>query len=321
MVSPFFALYIPPGNYRKFDILGFGNTEGGTLKVEPECYICLLERALKIAQLASSDREKVVEVLKGVSELLIREFTRESVPAIIGTKRERVISEILGIEDPYRKLKEESNRVAAEIVQEIFAEIDLDDISYANFRRVMILAAAANAMEWFIRGHRFSLEIFDNELKAATENLAIDDSQTLYGLVKGRNILYLLDNAGEAVVDLWVVRYLKKLAKRVVVGAKSRPVLNDITVDEARSIGFEEVADALIPTGEYVGVVLEYATEELRRELSIADVIIAKGMGSFETLTEYRLGKPIFVILKAKCVPVARILGVEQGKLVIKRIA
>jgi len=49
-------------------------------------------------------------------------------------------------------------------------------------------------------------------------------------------------------------------------------------------------------------------------------LIIAKGMGNFETLTEYSHSKPVFVLLKAKCVPIARELNVKQGSLVIKQL-
>ena len=51
-----------------------------------------------------------------------------------------------------------------------------------------------------------------------------------------------------------------------------------------------------------------------------ADIIILKGMGAFESITEYNIEKPVFILLKAKCVTVARSLGVPQGRLVIKRI-
>ncbi len=291
------------------------------MKVEPECYICLLERALRISQMLSDDKVKIIEVMKRISELLIREFTPGSVPAILGTKRERIIAETLGIEDPYNMLKEKSNRIAAKVAQKIFSEVDMENTSYDNFRRIMFLAAAANATEWFIKGHEFSLETFETELKEAMGKVAIDDSIELYHLIKDkRNILYILDNAGEAVIDLWVIKYLRKFSGRIVVGARASPVLNDITVEEAGMLGFREVADVLVPVGEFVGVVLEQATDEFRREIRRAEIIIAKGMGAYETLTEYRLDTPTFIILKAKCKPVARSLGVNQGELVIKKL-
>jgi len=47
-------------------------------------------------------------------------------------------------------------------------------------------------------------------------------------------------------------------------------------------------------------------------------VIIAKGQGNFETLSE-RKDSRVFYLLKAKCRPIARELGVPQGALLCIR--
>jgi len=42
--------------------------------------------------------------------------------------------------------------------------------------------------------------------------------------------------------------------------------------------------------------------------------VIAKGMGNYESLTELKnLGVYVLFLLKAKCNPVARSIGVERG--------
>ncbi|MEM2391375.1 MAG: ARMT1-like domain-containing protein [Candidatus Korarchaeota archaeon] len=290
------------------------------MKVKASCFVCLLERALRILQLLSEDERVVIEALRQVANMLVEEFTQQSIPAILGTKRERIIAEKTGVKDPYRTLKEESNKVAQEVAQKVFSSVSLDDLTYENFRRIMILAAAANAVEWFVKGYEFSLETFENELTTSINNLAIDDSKELYNSVsKANRILYILDNAGEAVIDLYAVRYLSKFSNKIYVGARASPVLNDITVEEAKLLGFEEVAE-LVPVGDLVGVVLEYSTEKFKETLSDSDLVIAKGMGAYETLTEYKLEKPVYVLLKAKCEPIAQSLGVRQGSLVIKRL-
>ncbi|MCR8454606.1 MAG: ARMT1-like domain-containing protein [Crenarchaeota archaeon] len=290
------------------------------MKVKASCFVCLLERALRILQLLSEDERVVIEALRQVANMLVEEFTQQSIPAILGTKRERIIAEKTGVKDPYRTLKEESNKVAQEVAQKVFSSVSLDDLTYENFRRMMILAAAANAVEWFVKGYEFSLETFENELTTSINNLAIDDSKELYNSVsKANRILYILDNAGEAVIDLYAVRYLSKFSNKIYVGARASPVLNDITVEEAKLLGFEEVAE-LVPVGDLVGVVLEYSTEKFKETLSDSDLVIAKGMGAYETLTEYKLEKPVYVLLKAKCEPIAKSLGVRQGSLVIKRL-
>ena len=290
------------------------------MKVDVECYVCLIERGIRAAIMAGADREKILEVARRISRLLVDSFNFDTVPAVIGTLRERIIAEVLGVEDPYRNLKEHSNRLAAGLSQRIFSRIDLSDHTYATFRKVMAIAAAANAVEWFIRGDEFDLERLGDELAGAEERLMIDDTMGLYNALRGRRILYILDNAGEAVIDREVLRYLRGLADRVYVAARSKPVLNDITVDEALHIGIGDICDGVVPVGDFVGVIMEWATEEFRRIVNSVDVIVAKGMGAYETLTEYSLQRPTFVLLKAKCRPIARSLGIPQGMLAIKRL-
>jgi len=291
------------------------------MKVAIECYICLLERAIRLAKFLGSD-DDALRVAKEISRMLIEKFDFDQVPAVIGTLREKIIMRVLNNDNPYHQIKIESNKTALKVAEKIFREIDLSDTSYENFRRIMIIAAAANAMEWFIRGHEFSLDVFEDMLNKAPELIEIDDTRELYDYVRRANtLLYVLDNAGEAVIDKYVAKYLRNFVKRIYVGARSRPILNDITVDEARELGFHEVCDEIVPVGDFVGIILENVTEDFRRAYRESDVVIAKGMGAYESITEYKLEKPVFVILKAKCITIAKSLGIPQGKLAIKRIS
>ena len=285
-----------------------------------ECYICLLERAIKAASMHTDDEELILKVAKKISEFLVREFNFNAVPAILGTYREKIIMETLGIDDIYREIKTQSNEVAKGVAEKIFGGIDFSDTSYENFRRIMCLAAAANSMEWFIRGHEFSLDIFEHKMMSAMDNIVIDDSKKLYEQIGNKKILYILDNAGEAVIDLYVVKYLKNFAKTIILVARQKPILNDITINELVGLGAEKYCDKIVAAGDFVGVIFEWATEEFKQAFGEADLIIAKGMGAYESITEYRIEKPVYIMLTAKCTRIARDLGVQQGKLVIKKI-
>jgi uncharacterized protein with ATP-grasp and redox domains len=60
------------------------------------------------------------------------------------------------------------------------------------------------------------------------------------------------------------------------------------------------------------------ASSEFKEALNSADLIVAKGMGYYESLPENKLKVPFFCCLKAKCGPVARSLGVEKDAYVAK---
>ncbi len=105
----------------------------------------------------------------------------------------------------------------------------------------------------------------------------------------------------------------------VVIGSKSEPVLNDVTADEVRGMTDNEV----VSTGSVVGTALEDLSTEASALLFGEDwLVFSKGMGNFETISEYQdlLKGRLIYILRAKCEPVAMEMGVSRGTLVVKSI-
>jgi uncharacterized protein with ATP-grasp and redox domains len=132
-------------------------------------------------------------------------------------------------------------------------------------------------------------------------------------------IIYLTDNAGEAVFDLFVIDKLEEMGKHVVIGSKSEPVLNDVTAAEMKGMTTRDV----LPTGPVVGTSLDEITPEAKALLLDKSwLIIAKGMGNFETISEYQdiLKGRLIYILRAKCEPVATRIGVHQGSLIVRAL-
>ncbi len=294
------------------------------MKVEMECLICLLERGVRaVERLSPENPDKHLEVSKKILRLLLKEFNLNQVPAWIGTKREKIIQRVLNNKDPYRELKRKSNEIAKQLWEELKSNIDLSNRDFNTFRKMMLNAAAANAVEWFIRGHDFSLDAFKREFQNIEERVAIDETKELWKDIReAKSLLYVLDNSGEAVIDLHVVRYLSNFVDEIYVGARERPIINDITVDEAYELGFGDIAKEIVPVGWFIGIFLdrEGVTANFLRIFKRVDVVIAKGMGAYESLSEYTFDKPVYIVLKAKCAPVARHLNVPHGWYVIKRM-
>lgn len=294
------------------------------MKVKPECLLCLFERGFKAGMVfAKDDYDKQLELAKELMAFLIKEFNFNQVPSWIGSWREKIVQRVLQNPDPYRELKKKSNELAKTIWNEIKKEIDLNLNEYNTFRKIILSAAVANSVEWFISGYDFSVESFKKDLNQSESKISIDDTINLWeDIKKAKKILYILDNAGEAVVDLDVVGYLKKLNKNIIVAARESPVLNDITIKEAIELGFDSVADKVIPVGWFIGVHLdkEGLNPLFTENFNKANVVIAKGMGAYESLSEYTFDKPVYVVLKAKCNPVANHLGVPRGTYVIKKL-
>lgn len=288
------------------------------VKVEPVCAACLLHRGIEESELVTQDESVIMEVVRRLIELLKEKFTAEAVPAKLGTERDRVVRAVTGSPDPYKKLKRVSNEKALELLPIAKRRIEKSEPGVETFRTACLLATVANAFEFGVLGYGFRIEGAEGILEEA--KLAIDDTEEAYSYVRPRGrVLYLADNAGELGFDSLLIEVIKSRGAEVRLVVKGAPILNDALLEDVEFFKLDEVVDGVLTTpGDEVGLDPSTMTEELREAYFSADLIIAKGMGHYETLTEVRAEVPTLHLLKAKCRPIARSLGVEVGSLVAK---
>jgi uncharacterized protein with ATP-grasp and redox domains len=188
-----------------------------------------------------------------------------------------------------------------------------------RFRTATLIAAAANAIEFDVSGRDFSLDELKSILDNVEADLAIDQIAELRELCENaKNVLYLMDNAGELVLDMILIREIKRIGPKVTAVVKGGPVLNDATMIDANEVHLSDYADFIVDTGApAIGVNLERSSEEFKDLFLSSELIIAKGMGNFESLTEFDPRCPTVHILRTKCNPVARHVGVPKNKNVI----
>ena len=102
---------------------------------------------------------------------------------------------------------------------------------------------------------------------------------------------------------------------------RGEAILNDVTLEDAERIGLDKILDKLITTGTFaIGVDLSKAGEDLLSELSEVDLIISKGMANYESISDQKVNVPIVYILRTKCEPVAKSLGVPADINVVKMV-
>ena len=285
------------------------------MRVASNCYPCLLDRAKFECDMVFTREEDKKAAVEELLDFMAR--NKGGVPALMGTEREFIIKRRSGKADPYRELKEESNRVARDLLPqaEEFYEQSPDKIE-----ALIRIASAANSMEFGVKGHDFDNATFGRAFAGTLrESLQADMDELKRRLQSFDKIFYLTDNCGEVIFDLFVIERLEEMGKRVVVGSKSEPIINDATAQELKS--FSEVD--VIPTGNVVGTVLEHLSEEASLLLNDSEwLILSKGMGNFETMTEFdqRLKGRLIYILRAKCEPVAAKLAVPRGSLVARAV-
>ena len=136
---------------------------------------------------------------------------------------------------------------------------------------------------------------------------------------KAKTVLYLTDNAGEVALDTLLVQELKNLGAHVTVAVKIAPIINDALLEDAEFVGMDKVADRLITTGsDSVGLFPEECSNEFLKIYNSVDLVVAKGMGYAETLTELNLPVPHALLLRSKCITVANHFNVSTGKNIAK---
>ena len=288
------------------------------MKVTLHCAHCLLERAVNQTKLATQDPQLQMEVVAAMLDFLAEHFNEESVPSHIGTDRDLLVQQMTGC-DPYADLKRESNVMALGILGELKQLVEEADDSNARFRRATLIAAAANAIEFDVSGRDFSLDELRDIIDSVESDLAIDQVDEFRVLCENaREVLYLMDNAGEVVLDMILISEIKRLGSKVTAVVKGGPVLNDATMIDAEEIGLHESADSVIDTGAAaIGVNLERNSEDFKTVFYSADIIVAKGMGNYESMTEFEPSSPVIHILRTKCLPVAMHVGTELNKNVV----
>jgi uncharacterized protein with ATP-grasp and redox domains len=290
------------------------------LKVEAECAACILSRAVAEAREATTNPALRFRAITDLLRLLSREFKPTSVPADLGTKRDRMIKKITGNDDPYKRAKKTSNEKALKLLPYARKLVEEGYTQHERFKRACLCAIVANIIEFDIPGHRFDIGTLRKDFREAARNLAIDDIGEIYELAKkARTVLYLADNAGEIVIDTLLVEQLKNMGLTVIVAVKGGAILNDATLEDAETSGMSRIADRIVTTGtDAVGLAMKEASQQFLDVYNHVDLVLAKGMGYAETLTEYRLERPHALLFRAKCNPVANHFGVARNKNVAK---
>jgi uncharacterized protein with ATP-grasp and redox domains len=152
-------------------------------------------------------------------------------------------------------------------------------------------------------------------------NWTHNDLETFRRRLEGSGglLLYLADNAGEQFFDLPLVTFLRGLGWQALYVVKGGPIQNDLTREDLAASGLMDDLEPVADTGaRTVGLVLAETDAKFQKLYQEADLILAKGMGHFETMSHLHDPR-LFFLLQAKCLPVARALGVLKGSFILRQ--
>jgi uncharacterized protein with ATP-grasp and redox domains len=280
------------------------------MKVHLDCFPCFIRQSLIALRYGTRDRELQEQILRAVLED-IRDADTAKPPAHATTFIHRKIRHLLG-GDPFAGIKSEYNQVALRLYPSLKRRVHVSGDPLMTAAR---LAIAGNVIDFGI----FTSVDIEGTIERALQNpLARDDYQALKkAIFDAPEILYLLDNAGEIVFDRILIEVIQSSRKKVVAVVKGAAVINDCTRDDAIETGLSRVCEVIDNGSDAVGTILEWTSCDFQERYKQSPLIISKGQGNFETISDPE--KAIFYLLQSKCDVVSKELGLSLGSMVLMK--
>jgi uncharacterized protein with ATP-grasp and redox domains len=277
-----------------------------------DCIPCFVRQTLDAARMASDDVRQQEQIVRQVLEMTGKMDFRTSPPAV-SQQIHRKVRTITNIADPYKEKKQYFNQFASGLFPKFKTLIEK---SGKPLETAIRLAIAGNIIDLGVKSSLGIAEVqhvIDNALTDPFDTSEIDLFKT--ELDKAKDILYLADNAGEIVFDKFLIEQIG--TDKITFVVKGSPIINDATMEDAKAAGITDLVKVIDNGDDSPGTILDNCSEKFRKLFEKADLIISKGQGNFETLSD--VDKNIFFIFKAKCPVVAQQLGCEIGKMILRK--
>jgi damage-control phosphatase, subfamily I len=273
-----------------------------------DCIPCFFKQALKAARMAGADEDVQKKILDNLAAE-VPNFPLSSSPPEMGRIVYRLVTEITGEEDPFKKVKDKYNKLALNIYPDL-----KDKVAHSKDRLLTAirLAVAGNIIDFGV-DNPFVLE---KEIEDVfRKDFAIFDYQEFKETLKNaKRILYLADNAGEIVFDRILI---EELNREVICVVRDKPVINDALIEDAKFCGIDKIAKVVSNGSDAPGTILDLCSRDFLSLYAKAKLIISKGQGNFEGLW----GKddaPVFFLFKVKCPIIAHDIGCKVDDIVLK---
>ncbi|MGM0502928.1 MAG: damage-control phosphatase ARMT1 family protein [Bacillota bacterium] len=284
------------------------------MRLEYECLPCIFRQTLEAGRKVTTDDDLIKEIIDQYAAL-IREINTEEItgPTLVA-KSQQIVKDTVGVSDPYLEFKKKHMQLAQDLYPKV--ETIVTDAADSLFA-ALIMSAMGNAID---AGISLDIDVAASIKSAVDNGFVVSDFNFFEEqLEQAEEVLIIGDNSGEAVFDQLLIQELKKQDVEVIYAYRDEPVLNDVTINEVQEIGIDKLADRVLSSGCHTpGTVLTDISVEFKEVYQAADIVISKGQGNYEALSEAE--REIFFLLKAKCEIVANLLDVAEGDLIFKLI-
>lgn len=283
------------------------------MRVHLDCVPCFQRQALEAARFVTDDEKTHEKILRSVIDAL-EGMDWETSPPEIAHIVHKIVRNESGVDDPYRAVKKHYNDVALKMYPELKKIVHE---SATPLLTAMRLAIAGNVIDFGART--------DFDLKETISHVMEKDfkiyhfSEFVRTLEKNRCIAFLADNAGEIAFDRILLETILKEydIEKTLFAVKGAPIINDATYEDAEYVGINKLEGVeFIKVGVGIpGTGIERTSKEFLDILAKSDMVISKGQGNYEALSEL---KKIFFLLIVKCPVVAEDIGAKVGDIILK---
>jgi uncharacterized protein with ATP-grasp and redox domains len=223
------------------------------------------------------------------------------------------VKSITGDFDPYKEAKKKQNELALRHESTLSAQIaEMSD----PLKAAMMFSAAGNAID--LAPNCPIPDIYKRYMEMISKGFAWDDYELfLKKLARSKLLLYLGDNAGEIVWDkILIEELLDNFSIEVTYGVRGFPILNDVTMQDAHFVGLDKMVKVVSNGFDAPGTLLDRCSGEFLKHYKTSDLILSKGQGNYESLSEEH--RPIFFLLNVKCSVIAEDIDCRIGDIVLK---
>ena len=275
-----------------------------------DCYPCVIRQAIEAARMAGASSSQTRQIVLETLDIL-KDLPEGATSPEIVTQVQQLVREHTGSNDPYLRVKQEATLKALGMLPELRGIIAA---SKDPVETAIRLSVAGNIIDF---GPKQDYDLWDVIHEVLTSDFAINDLPALRNdLNIAESVLILGDNAGEHVFDMLLV---ETLDLPVTYAVRGGPVLNDVTRADAAAVGLDELAEVIDSGARVPGTVLSMCSQTFCERVERADLILAKGMGNYESLSEVQA--PIYFLLRVKCPVISGDIQAPLNSIVIKKSA
>jgi uncharacterized protein with ATP-grasp and redox domains len=271
----------------------------------PACVPCIVKQAHTLSsKFAGCSEEIQFKILGEVCDHIKNVNSYSSAIRLSGIIQD-VVEKYLGKDNPYEIIKKKNIKIVKEYEDSLNKLMENSDDKIEMALRIAItgntIDIAANPD--FCIQNDIDQITSDNIILPLLEEFREKSK-------KAGTILYIGDNYEEAFFDKYLLSEL--LPAETFFAVRSRPILNDITLSEAKDLGINKICKVIESGSTIAGTDLEECSSEFMDIFNKADIVIAKGQGNYESL--FRAERKVYFLFKIKCSVVSLKTGYSLGK-------